>query len=141
MLTAGWIIGLTNALNLLDNMDGLAAGIGLIAASYLAFLFSQQGDQNSMFLALALVGTLSAFLTFNFHPASIFMGDAGSLFLGSSLSLLAIQANGHASSRWWQCRLASCWCRFWTRLWSRSRVCCAGNRYLKAAKITRRTDW
>jgi len=98
VLTAGWIIGLTNALNLLDNMDGLAAGIGLIAASYLAFLFSQQGDQNSMFLALALVGTLSAFLTYNFHPASIFMGDAGSLFLGSSLSLLAIQANGHASN-------------------------------------------
>lgn len=98
LLTAAWIVGLTNAVNLLDNMDGLAAGIGLIAVSYLAFLFSQQGDQSSLFLALALAGSLGAFLIYNFHPASIFMGDAGSLFLGSSLSLLTIQANGEASN-------------------------------------------
>ena len=98
LLTVTWIVGLTNAVNLLDNMDGLAAGIGLIAASYLAFLFTQQGDQNAMFLALALAGALGAFLIYNFHPASIFMGDAGSLFLGSSLSLLTIEANGEASN-------------------------------------------
>jgi UDP-GlcNAc:undecaprenyl-phosphate GlcNAc-1-phosphate transferase len=98
LLTVTWIVGLTNAVNLLDNMDGLAAGIGLIAASYLAFLFTQQGNQNAMFLALALAGVLGAFLIYNFHPASIFMGDAGSLFLGTSLSLLAIEANGEASN-------------------------------------------
>lgn len=98
LFTAAWIIGLTNALNLLDNMDGLAGGIGLIAAVYLAFLFHQQGDQNYQLVALALAGALAGFLIFNFHPASIFMGDAGSLFLGVSLSLLTIHANGQASN-------------------------------------------
>lgn len=98
LLTVTWIVGLTNAVNLLDNMDGLAAGIGLIAASYLAFLFDRQGDPNAMFAALALAGALGAFLIYNFHPASIFMGDAGSLFLGSLLSLLTIDANGEASN-------------------------------------------
>ena len=98
LLTAVWIVGLTNALNLLDNMDGLATGIGLIAACYLAFLFNQQGDVTYTFLALALAGALAGFLVYNFYPASIFMGDAGSLFLGSSLSLLTIHANGQASN-------------------------------------------
>lgn len=98
LLTAIWIVGLTNALNLLDNMDGLAAGIGLIAAAYLAYLFHQQGDQNYFVVALAFAGGLAGFLLFNFHPASIFMGDAGSLFLGMSLSLLTIHANGQASN-------------------------------------------
>jgi len=98
LLTAVWIVGLTNALNLLDNMDGLASGIGLIAAVYLAFLFNQQGDRDSMIIALALAGALAGFLFYNFHPAAIFMGDAGSLFLGTSLSLLTVRANGEASN-------------------------------------------
>ncbi|HWH78608.1 MAG TPA: MraY family glycosyltransferase, partial [Candidatus Binatus sp.] len=98
LLTAVWIVGLTNALNLLDNMDGLAGGIGLIAAVYLAYLFHQQGDQNYFLVALSLAGGLAGFLLFNFHRASIFMGDAGSLFLGMSLSLLTIHANGQASN-------------------------------------------
>jgi UDP-GlcNAc:undecaprenyl-phosphate GlcNAc-1-phosphate transferase len=98
LLTAIWIVGLTNSLNLLDNMDGLAAGIGLIAALYLAFLFTQQGDAPHLILALALAGALSGFLLHNFYPASIFMGDAGSLFLGAALSLLTIHGNGQASN-------------------------------------------
>src|SRR5262250_68329 len=98
LLTAIWIVGLTNALNLLDNMDGLAGGIALIAALYLAFLFTQQGDAQHLVLALALAGALGGFLLHNFYPASIFMGDAGSLFLGSALSLLTIKANGQASN-------------------------------------------
>ncbi len=98
LLTALWIIGLTNAINLLDNMDGLAGGIGLIAASYLAFLFIQQGNSQHALICLALAGALAGFLVHNSHPASIFMGDEGSLFLGSSLSLLTIQANGQASN-------------------------------------------
>ena len=98
LLTVVWIVGLTNALNLLDNMDGLAAGIGLIAAVYLAYLFHHQGDQSYFIVALALAGGLAGFLLFNFHPASVFMGDAGSLFLGMSLSLLTIHANGQASN-------------------------------------------
>jgi UDP-GlcNAc:undecaprenyl-phosphate/decaprenyl-phosphate GlcNAc-1-phosphate transferase len=98
LLTALWIVGLTNAVNLLDNMDGLAGGIGLIAALYLTFLFSQRGDLQHSLLALALAGAIAGFLVYNFHPASIFMGDAGSLFLGSMLSLLTLQARGQASN-------------------------------------------
>jgi UDP-GlcNAc:undecaprenyl-phosphate/decaprenyl-phosphate GlcNAc-1-phosphate transferase len=98
LLTTLWIIGLTNALNLLDNMDGLAGGIGLIAAFYLAYLFYVQGDHDYFIVALAFAGGVAGFLLFNFHPASIFMGDAGSLFLGMSLSLLTIHANGQASN-------------------------------------------
>jgi UDP-GlcNAc:undecaprenyl-phosphate/decaprenyl-phosphate GlcNAc-1-phosphate transferase len=98
LLTAVWIVGLTNALNLLDNMDGLASGIGLIAAIYLAFLFNQNSDTEHAVLALALAGALAGFLLYNSHPASIFMGDAGSLFVGLALSLLTIHANGQASN-------------------------------------------
>ena len=98
LLTAIWIVGLTNSLNLLDNMDGLAGGIALIAAIYLAFLFHQQGDTRQAVLALALVGAVAGFLLYNFYPARIFMGDAGSLFLGAALSLLTIHANGQASN-------------------------------------------
>jgi UDP-GlcNAc:undecaprenyl-phosphate GlcNAc-1-phosphate transferase len=98
LLTVMWIVGLTNALNLLDNMDGLAGGIALIAAVYLAFLFGQQGDTNHVLLALALAGAVAGFLLFNFYPASLFMGDAGSLVLGSALSLLTVHANGQASN-------------------------------------------
>jgi UDP-GlcNAc:undecaprenyl-phosphate GlcNAc-1-phosphate transferase len=98
LLTAVWIVGLTNALNLLDNMDGLASGIGLIASIYLAFLFNQQADLEHTVLALALAGALAGFLFYNSHPASIFMGDAGSLFVGLALSLLTIHSNGQASN-------------------------------------------
>jgi UDP-GlcNAc:undecaprenyl-phosphate GlcNAc-1-phosphate transferase len=98
LLTAVWIVGLTNALNLLDNMDGLAGGIALIAALYLTFLFNQSGDTQHAVFALALAGAAGAFLLHNFYPASIFMGDAGSLFLGSSLALLTVHANGQASN-------------------------------------------
>jgi UDP-GlcNAc:undecaprenyl-phosphate/decaprenyl-phosphate GlcNAc-1-phosphate transferase len=98
LLTAIWMVGLTNALNLLDNMDGLAGGIALIAAVYLAFLFHQQDDAQHAIMSLALAGALGGFLLHNFYPASIFMGDAGSLFIGASLSLLAMHANGQASN-------------------------------------------
>lgn len=98
LVTALWIVGLTNALNLLDNMDGLAGGIALIAAIYLAFLFHQQGDAQHTMMSLALAGALGGFLLHNFYPASIFMGDAGSLFLGSALALLTVRANGQASN-------------------------------------------
>jgi len=97
-LTVIWIVGLTNAVNLLDNMDGLAGGIGLIAALYLALLFHQQGDVTYTVIALALAGAVGGFLFHNFYPASLFMGDAGSLFLGAALSLLTVHANGQASN-------------------------------------------
>jgi len=97
-LTAIWIVGLTNAVNLLDNMDGLAGGIGLIAAVYLAFLFHQQGEVTYAVIALAIAGAVGGFLFHNFYPASLFMGDSGSLFLGASLSLLTVHASGQTSN-------------------------------------------
>jgi UDP-GlcNAc:undecaprenyl-phosphate GlcNAc-1-phosphate transferase len=98
LLTVLWIVGLTNAVNLLDNMDGLAGGIGLIAAIFLAVFFYQHEDLHHTWLALALAGAVGGFLVYNFYPASVFMGDAGSLWLGSTLSLLAIEAHGQASN-------------------------------------------
>src|SRR3954452_22870903 len=85
-LTVFWVIGITNAINLLDNMDGLAAGISAIAAFSLALNFSANGLTNELLLTSALIGALVGFLIFNFNPASIFMGDCGSMFIGFLLS-------------------------------------------------------
>lgn len=98
LLTFFWLVGITNAINLLDNMDGLAAGISLIASAILAFFFWRSGDQFLLWIALSLAGSLLAFLVFNFPPASIFMGDSGSLFLGFTLALLAIARQPQASN-------------------------------------------
>lgn len=85
-LTVFWVIGITNAINLLDNMDGLAAGISAIAAFSLALNFASNGLTNELLLASAFIGALVGFLIFNFNPASIFMGDCGSMFIGFLLS-------------------------------------------------------
>ncbi|MFC1575191.1 hypothetical protein ACFL5A_00910 [Gemmatimonadota bacterium] len=85
-----WFVGITNALNLLDNMDGLAGGIALIAAGFLAVIFLLEGRLELAGLALTLCGALLGFLLFNYPPAKIFMGDSGSLFLGMVLSGLAL---------------------------------------------------
>jgi UDP-GlcNAc:undecaprenyl-phosphate GlcNAc-1-phosphate transferase len=83
-----WVVAITNAFNLLDNMDGLCAGIGAIAA--LAFAACITGQAPAMALvAIALAGAAVGFLAFNSHPASIFMGDAGSLFIGVTLAGLS----------------------------------------------------
>lgn len=98
ILTYIWIIGITNAINLLDNMDGLAGGISLIAAIFLSFFFWRVDNLSLLLIATALAGSLLGFLIFNFPPASIFMGDSGSLFLGFSLALLAIARQPQASN-------------------------------------------
>ncbi len=90
-----WLVGITNAFNLLDNMDGLSAGIAVIAGFFLFLWLSlTQGAQTmggavSLILA-AYMGGVLGFLIYNFHPASIFMGDAGSLFIGFVLACLAV---------------------------------------------------
>ncbi|MCI0521750.1 MAG: hypothetical protein L0Z70_16005, partial [Chloroflexi bacterium] len=84
--------------NLLDNMDGLAGGIALIAAGFLTFFFWQGGDASLLAFAAALAGGVLGFLVFNFPPASIFMGDSGSLFLGFTLAVLAIARQPQASN-------------------------------------------
>lgn len=99
-LTAFWLIGITNAINLLDNMDGLAAGISAIAAFILALGFGASGQPNELILVTVFVGALLGFLTFNFNPASIFMGDSGSMFVGFFLSscVLLNQVGGRSRS-------------------------------------------
>lgn len=82
LLTLVWLVGVTNAFNLLDNMDGLAAGIGLIAAGFRCYFFLIDGNTEGALIAATLCGALAGFLLFNFQPASIFMGDTGSLFIG-----------------------------------------------------------
>ncbi|MEZ5347169.1 MAG: hypothetical protein R2681_16605 [Pyrinomonadaceae bacterium] len=81
-LTVFWIIGITNAINLLDNMDGLAAGISAIAAITLAIVLGSSGQTAELLLVCAFFGAIVGFLAFNFNPASIFMGDSGSMFIG-----------------------------------------------------------
>jgi len=82
IITVLWIIGVTNAINLIDGMDGLAGGISAIASGAIAAMAVQQGNIILAVIMLALFGSLTGFLFFNFHPAKIFMGDSGSLFLG-----------------------------------------------------------
>jgi UDP-GlcNAc:undecaprenyl-phosphate/decaprenyl-phosphate GlcNAc-1-phosphate transferase len=89
-IAAFWIVGITNAFNLLDNMDGLSAGIAAIAAAVLAIHAYQAGDLSLTAAAAALSGASVGFLFYNFQPASIFMGDGGSLFLGYSLGTLSL---------------------------------------------------
>lgn len=89
-ITVFWIVGLTNAFNFLDNMDGLAAGVGLIAALLFAAAQAVVGGLFVPAVLLVLVGALGGFLVFNRFPASMFMGDAGSNFLGFLLGALTV---------------------------------------------------
>lgn len=100
-ITGLWIIGITNAINLLDNMDGLAAGIAAIGGIGLAASFLSVGQGNELLFAAVFVGGLLGFLIFNFNPASIFMGDCGSMFVGFILSgaVLINQTGGGGRSR------------------------------------------
>jgi UDP-GlcNAc:undecaprenyl-phosphate GlcNAc-1-phosphate transferase len=96
-LTLLWLVGITNAVNLLDNMDGLASGVTAISALVLAACCLEQGDSVTATAAFGLSGACAAFLLFNFNPARIFMGDCGSLFIGFSLAALAIRGSGDAT--------------------------------------------
>ena len=98
LLTFLWIVGITNAINLLDNMDGLAAGISLITAGFLIYFFWQSMDWSLLVIASALAGGVLGFLFYNFPPATIFMGDSGSLFIGFTLAVLAIARQPQASN-------------------------------------------
>lgn len=98
LLTFLWIVGITNAINLLDNMDGLAAGISLITAGFLIYFFWQSMDWSLLVIASALAGSVLGFLFYNFPPATIFMGDSGSLFIGFTLAVLAIARQPQASN-------------------------------------------
>lgn len=86
-----WILGLTNMMNFLDGADGLAGGVTTISATTLFFIAWVTGQSQTALMAAILAGATLAFLRFNFHPAQLFMGDAGSAFLGFALALLGLE--------------------------------------------------
>ncbi|MEA3488854.1 MAG: MraY family glycosyltransferase [Candidatus Omnitrophota bacterium] len=90
VITVIWIVGITNALNFMDGIDGLAAGLAFIASGAFFIVAYQTGQGYFAFLSIALAGACLGFLFFNFHPAKIFLGDAGSSFIGFSLASLAV---------------------------------------------------
>lgn len=88
-----WLVGLANAMNFLDNMDGLCAGIAAVASLTFVVLASLAGDPGTALFAAATAGATLGFLRFNFPPAKIFLGDGGSLFLGYTLASLGVMAS------------------------------------------------
>jgi UDP-GlcNAc:undecaprenyl-phosphate/decaprenyl-phosphate GlcNAc-1-phosphate transferase len=98
LVTLVWVVGITNALNLLDNMDGLSGGVAATAAAYFLVMAALSGQYLVAALSAALLGACLGFLAYNFNPASIFMGDTGSLFLGFLLAALGIKLRFPANS-------------------------------------------
>lgn len=92
-LTVLWVVGITNAFNLIDGLDGLAVGVALIASGTLFLVSLAGGRVEVALLAVTLAGALTGFLYYNFNPASVFLGDCGSLLVGYLLSVLSIQAS------------------------------------------------
>ena len=91
VISVVWILGMTNAFNLLDNIDGLAAGTAAVASGSFFFIAVINEQQFSALLAIGLAGAMLGFLRSNFHPASIYMGDAGSLFIGFMMAYLGLK--------------------------------------------------
>ena len=89
-VTIIWIVAIINAVNLIDGLDGLAAGISIIAATTMAVAGYASGQTEMASMAMILIGATLGFLRYNFHPAKIFMGDTGSMFLGYNLAVFAV---------------------------------------------------
>jgi UDP-GlcNAc:undecaprenyl-phosphate GlcNAc-1-phosphate transferase len=98
-ITIFWLIGITNAINLLDNMDGLAAGIAAISAIFLAISFATNGQPAEALALAVFAAALVGFLIYNSNPASIFMGDCGSMFIGFFLASTALMSASGGRSR------------------------------------------
>ena len=92
VLTLLWIVGMTNAVNLIDGMDGLSAGISVVSSFVYGIVFLIMGNYMLTIIAFTLMGSLFGYLFYNFPPAKIFMGDSGSLTLGFLLSVLPLLA-------------------------------------------------
>ncbi len=97
-LTLLWIVGITNAFNLIDGLDGLATGVATIALVSIFTVSALMGEIWAAVLALIMAGSLVGFLRYNFSPAKIFLGDSGSLLIGFSLALLSIQSTTKIST-------------------------------------------
>lgn len=85
-----WIVGVTNAINLIDGLDGLSSGVSFITLTTIGFIGYLMGLKYICIICLILMGAILGFLIFNFHPASIFMGDCGALFLGYTIACLSL---------------------------------------------------
>lgn len=100
-VTVVWIVGLTNAVNLMDGIDGLAAGVAALTAVFIGFAAEYGGSTHTtgILYAVPIAGAALGFLIYNFPPASIFMGDCGSLFLGFALAAISLVSSqkGHAA--------------------------------------------
>lgn len=99
LITIFWIVGITNSINIVDGLDGLAAGISAIACGTIAILAIYFGEKTIAILMLGLLGSLTGFLFFNFNPAKIFMGDCGSLFLGFAIASSSMLCSIETSSQ------------------------------------------
>lgn len=97
-ITFIWLTGISNAINFLDNMDGLSAGVSGVAAAFILLMGLQNGQFLVSSLAAAVLGACLGFLRYNFKPAKIFMGDVGALFLGFLLAVLGLQLRFPANS-------------------------------------------
>ncbi|MFH2003807.1 MAG: exopolysaccharide biosynthesis polyprenyl glycosylphosphotransferase [Bacteroidota bacterium] len=95
-ITLLWVVGITNAINLIDGLDGLAAGISVIVGTVFFFIALYFNHLETMIVSAALVGGLIGFLRYNFYPSTIFMGDVGSLFLGLVLSFISLKISKFA---------------------------------------------
>lgn len=89
-ITLFWVVGICNAMNLLDNMDGVSAGVAAIACLFFGAIGLRQGQIGVAIVSASLLGSTLGFLRFNWHPATIFMGDAGSMLLGFILAALGL---------------------------------------------------
>ena len=96
-LTLIWYVLVMNAVNLIDGLDGLASGVSLIAMVSLTAVFGLNGDFSLVPVTVVIAGALLGFLLYNFNPASIFLGDTGSLFLGFLLATCGLEGSGHAN--------------------------------------------
>lgn len=95
-ITLLWVVGVTNAINLIDGLDGLAAGISAIVGTVFFFIALYFNHYETMIVSAALVGGIIGFLRYNFYPSTIFMGDVGSLFLGLVLSFISLKISKFA---------------------------------------------
>ncbi len=100
LLTLVWLVGISNAVNFLDNIDGLSAGATAIAAAFFFLLASANGQYLVAIMAVAVAGGCLGFLRYNFNPAVIFMGDAGTLFLGFLLAIIGAKLQ-LGPTGWW----------------------------------------
>lgn len=98
IVTLGWIVGITNAVNLIDGLDGLCGGISMIVLITTGLISIHYGRTDITSLTLLLAGAIGGFLVFNFHPAKIFMGDCGALFIGFMLSVISLLGFGFKTS-------------------------------------------